>query len=269
MSDMCVHKTVFYSPSNEWQDRVVSMLDAAPLLDAEMSTEEESGTTQAKSASGSANTHKQATLRMEPSRVSVTERASGEEGRPSPRRQRRRLGDHEFSPDGLRQPSSSKDRGRRLSHTYSSLSPVNPIVGDYRSPSVDSSSDSEAELAGAVGQLSLNEDEQVRYHGKASGLHLLDCRERLDGRNEGGIWYVGFQVPVWLPYSTRPRRFPKARVWPAVIPNGRMIPEEEASHLPDDPIQERLLTLYFRHIHSAFPVIHKHAFFEAYKNGCV
>jgi hypothetical protein len=48
-----------------------------------------------------------------------------------------------------------------------------------------------------------------------------------------------------------------------------MIPEEEASHLPDDPIQERLLTLYFRHIHSAFPVIHKHAFFEAYKNGYV
>ncbi|KAH6910608.1 fungal-specific transcription factor domain-containing protein [Coprinopsis sp. MPI-PUGE-AT-0042] len=238
-------------PSNEWQDRVVMMLDGAPLLDTEMSPEvTHSSANQKKGASGATTTQKQNTMRSEPSRVSEAERTSGEEGRPSPRRQRRRLGDHEFSPDGLRQPSSAKDRGRRLSHTYSSLSPVNPIIGDYRSSSVDSSSDSEVELAGAVGQLSLNEDEQVRYHGKASGLHLLDCKERVDGRNEGGIW-----------------RFPKARVWPAVIPNGRMVPEEEASQLPDDPIQERLLTLYFRHIHSAFPVIHKHAFFEAYKNG--
>ena len=36
----------------------------------------------------------------------------------------------------------------------------------------------------------MNEDEQVRYHGKASGLHLLGAGEREDGRNEGGIWYV-------------------------------------------------------------------------------
>jgi hypothetical protein len=169
------------------------MLDGAPLLDTEMVVD--SGNTQTKGASGSSNTQKQMTMRLEPSRVSEAERTSGEEGRPSPRRQRRRIGDHEFSPDGLRQPSSGKDRGRRLSHTYSSLSPVNPIVGDYRSSSVDSSSESEVELAGAVGQLSLNEDEQVRYHGKASGLHLLDCKERVDGRNEGGIWYGGLLIP--------------------------------------------------------------------------
>jgi hypothetical protein len=51
-----------------------------------------------------------------------------------------------------------------------------------------SASDSEDEVVEAVGQLSLNEDEQVRYHGKASGLHLLGVEERVDGRNEGGIW---------------------------------------------------------------------------------
>lgn len=51
-------------------------------------------------------------------------------------------------------------------------------------------SGSEDELTGAVGQLSLNEDEQVRYHGKASGLHLLGNKERFDRRNEGGIWWV-------------------------------------------------------------------------------
>lgn len=64
--------------------------------------------------------------------------------------------------------------------------------GERRSSSpVESvSSMSEEELTGAVGQLSLNEDEQVRYHGKASGLHLLGDKERVDGRNKGGIWCV-------------------------------------------------------------------------------
>ena len=51
-------------------------------------------------------------------------------------------------------------------------------------------SEEEGEFAGAVGELSLNEDEQVRYHGKASGLYLLGKKERIDRRNEGGIWFV-------------------------------------------------------------------------------
>jgi hypothetical protein len=52
-------------------------------------------------------------------------------------------------------------------------------------------SDDEA-LTDAVGQLSLNEDAQVRYHGKASGLHLLGQKPRVDRRNEGGIWCAWF-----------------------------------------------------------------------------
>lgn len=79
----------------------------------------------------------------------------------------------------------------------------------------------EGGLAGAVGQLSLNEDKQVRYHGKASGLHLLARQagargrrgrrgrsedagvaeedgaaeeERGEGRNVGGIWLVFLAV---------------------------------------------------------------------------
>ena len=52
----------------------------------------------------------------------------------------------------------------------------------------DDDESGEDELALAVGQLSINEDLQVRYHGKASGLHLLNVRERDDGRSEGGIW---------------------------------------------------------------------------------
>lgn len=61
--------------------------------------------------------------------------------------------------------------------------------------SVSSGSDEE-DFAGAVGQLSLNEDDQVRYHGKASGLHLLGVKDRLDRRNEGGIWLVSPSLTV-------------------------------------------------------------------------
>jgi hypothetical protein len=39
----------------------------------------------------------------------------------------------------------------------------------------------------------LNEEREVRFHGQASGLHLLDVKDRVDGRNEGGIWLV-----VWF-----------------------------------------------------------------------
>jgi len=65
-------------------------------------------------------------------------------------------------------------------------------LGRRRSSSpLDSvSTESEGEVADAVGQLSLNEEEQVRYHGKASGLHLLGVKDRVDLRNEGGIWYA-------------------------------------------------------------------------------
>jgi hypothetical protein len=59
-----------------------------------------------------------------------------------------------------------------------------------RSASTTSTHSDEDDIMDAVGQLSLNEDEEVRYHGKASGLHLLGGKERVDLRNEGGIWSV-------------------------------------------------------------------------------
>jgi hypothetical protein len=48
----------------------------------------------------------------------------------------------------------------------------------------------EDSLVSEVGHLSLNEEREVRFHGQASGLHLLDVKDRVDGRNEGGIWSV-------------------------------------------------------------------------------
>jgi hypothetical protein len=84
------------------------------------------------------------------------------------------------------------------SHSHSSHSSSYPHSSFTRrlstssigSASSSTDEDGDSELTGAVGQLSLNEEEQVRYHGKASGLHLLGVNERVDARNEGGIWWV-------------------------------------------------------------------------------
>ena len=87
------------------------------------------------------------------------------------------------------------------------ISPRNPLSSSGTRPNPLSSNDTEdvsdeEEIPSALGQLSLNEDEQVRYHGKASGLYILDTNERVDGRNAGGIWYASFFPPlVFVFYS--------------------------------------------------------------------
>ncbi|KAE9408528.1 hypothetical protein BT96DRAFT_970469 [Gymnopus androsaceus JB14] len=112
------------------------------------------------------------------------------------------------------------------------------ISDEYRSES------DEDELAVATGQLSLNEDEQVRYHGKASGLHILGAKERVDDRNEGGIW-----------------RFP-------TVSSSRITMREDeedlTADLPSAEMQEHFLKVYFEHVHSFLPILHKRAFYQAF-----
>ncbi|KAK7469014.1 hypothetical protein VKT23_003510 [Stygiomarasmius scandens] len=131
---------------------------------------------------------------------------------------------------------------------------ITPTVGRPvpDSLSEDGSFPDDDEMLTALGQLSLNEEEQVRYHGKASGLHLLSSKDRSDHRNEGGIW-----------------RFPKARVWPPLPSMSRSISEDEeiASYLPPIELQEHLLSVYFTFVHPTFPVIHKHIFYDALRSG--
>ncbi|KAL0946295.1 hypothetical protein HGRIS_012543 [Hohenbuehelia grisea] len=146
--------------------------------------------------------------------------------------------------------SSQSPEQRRSSHSHSRGRVPSRL---RHTPSSVDTSDSDEELPGAVGQLSLNEDEEVRYHGKASGLYLLDGAERSDSRNQGGIW-----------------RFPKARVWPPVPEGHSPLPVSEDLHahkLPDPEVQEHLLELYFTYVHPSFPIIHKKTFFEAYTAG--
>ncbi|KAF8808141.1 hypothetical protein BYT27DRAFT_7190259 [Phlegmacium glaucopus] len=99
-----------------------------------------------------------------------------------------------------------------------------------------------------MGQLSLDENQEVRFHGDASGLHLLGRNQRTDDRNEGGVW-----------------RLPMARVWP---PSKFGIPtyplSQNAVDLPPQDTQDRLLDLYFTNIHPIFPVIHKTQFLTEY-----
>jgi hypothetical protein len=67
------------------------------------------------------------------------------------------------------------------------------------------------------------------------------------------------------------RRFPKARVWPP-LPSGSTAlngDDEYACRLPEPAMQDHLLDLYFTYVHPSIPVVHKRAFFEAYKTGYV
>ncbi|KAF8585649.1 hypothetical protein K439DRAFT_1409792 [Ramaria rubella] len=115
-----------------------------------------------------------------------------------------------------------------------------------------SSSSDDEEIASAVGQLSLNEDSQVRYHGQASGLHILGQSDRLDKRNEGGIW-----------------RFPKAGVWPRSVgrgPRDQIAAEWEArARFPSAEVQNNMLELYFAYVHPVLPVMQKAQFWREFR----
>jgi len=138
------------------------------------------------------------------------------------------------------------------------LSQTNATFKTLDSPATAPSEDEdeiegECDLQEAVGQLSLNEDEQVRFHGKASGLHLLAPRERTDGRSEGGIW-----------------KFPKAGVWPPLPPTGltKEVMELPISMPPLDE-QEKLLDLYWKYVHTALPIVYKQSFLDSFRRRSV
>lgn len=146
-----------------------------------------------------------------------------------PPAQKRRLDDSFYGPEGR------PDFSRMYTMDSGSTTNETPVTSD---------SDEGTE---AFGQLSLDERQEIRYHGKASGLHLLGRNERSDDGREGGIW-----------------NFPLVRLWNASYAPLTM---EEALDVgtPDPETQQRLLSLYFTYIHPAFPVIHKATFLNEYE----
>ncbi|KAG0702716.1 fungal-specific transcription factor domain-containing protein [Suillus ampliporus] len=139
---------------------------------------------------------------------------------------------------------------RRLDIPSTSSSPHQPNWHEMYT--MDALSDSTDDLNGpdtAFGQLSLDENQEVRYHGKVSGLHLLGRSSRLDSRNEGGIW-----------------KLPMARFWPSAKTNTIPAPPDEGViiSLPPLVVQDHLVDLYFTYAHPVFPVIHMGRFLREY-----
>ncbi|KAJ7246249.1 fungal-specific transcription factor domain-containing protein [Mycena haematopus] len=104
------------------------------------------------------------------------------------------------------------------------------------------------ECVEGMGALSLDEHQEVRFHGQTSGLYLLARSSRTDSRKEGGIWNL-----------------PMARVWPPLKDPSELVYEEDMKiELPPIHVQEHLLQLYFTYIHPVFPVLHKTRFLTEY-----
>ncbi|TNY20133.1 fungal-specific transcription factor domain-containing protein [Rhodotorula diobovata] len=111
--------------------------------------------------------------------------------------------------------------------------------GAGRARATQSPSEPLTELADVVGQLSLNENAEVRYHGRSSGLYLIAKSQR-------------FKEFFW--------RFPSAGVWPPADHGAvkteaeilRLVGAEDA--LPDMETQSQLLSAYWAYVHPHFPI---------------
>ncbi|KIJ37097.1 hypothetical protein M422DRAFT_33953, partial [Sphaerobolus stellatus SS14] len=192
-------------------------------------------------------------VRQHPSHPSLLALASAAADRGESPRQRRRI-DSSSSP----QTNAHFGTTHRTTGTPSLSPSPSSAPTDLRNSHISSDSDTDLSdrefLAAAVGQLSLNEDEQVRYHGPASGLHILHQNVRHDNRNEGGLW-----------------RFPKAGVWPrASRPRRTKKAEEEEwdvkrTVMPTVEEQGRLLELYFGYVHPVLPLLDEKAFWREYR----
>lgn len=119
-----------------------------------------------------------------------------------------------------------------------------------------------SELADVIGQLSLDENKEVRYHGRSSGLYLISKSSR-------------YQDFFW--------RFPKAGVWPpidrsansdsSVIRDSLAKSEEELVSatkayevMPDKRTSDHLLELYWTYVHPHMPLLYRSLFVRQYRN---
>ena len=170
------------SPSNEWQDRVTALLSSSiQSQNLRPIHSPASSPTHTSNAISLSDPHPPRHFQGQHPPIQLSHPSDGEHIR----RQRRRIdGDNGHSSRGgsvTRNDSASPGYSPRTDYASGS-----GYASGYMGASTDS--DSEDDVVDAVGQLSLNEDEQVRYHGKASGLYLLGFNAKEEARNEGGIW---------------------------------------------------------------------------------
>ncbi|EMD37552.1 hypothetical protein CERSUDRAFT_114195 [Gelatoporia subvermispora B] len=94
----------------------------------------------------------------------------------------------------------------------------------------------------AFGNLSMDENREIRYHGNSSGLHILAQGKRLDNRRLGGIW-----------------NFPMGKMWPGVSEIEDPIYVANMQ-LPPVHVQDRLIQLFFTYINPVLPIIDEESF---------
>ncbi|OBZ67197.1 Nitrogen assimilation transcription factor nit-4 [Grifola frondosa] len=118
---------------------------------------------------------------------------------------------------------------------------------DELSTTTDTDPDALDDCADAFGNLSLDENREVRYHGNSSGLHLLAQTDRTDNRNVGGIW-----------------NFPMARFWPGIDPGDVEQDANTAIALPPVNVQDHLVQVYFTYVNPSYPVVDRESFMAQY-----
>ncbi|SDA02837.1 BZ3500_MvSof-1268-A1-R1_Chr11-1g03181 [Microbotryum saponariae] len=135
------------------------------------------------------------------------------------------------------------------SYSLSADAELSPLGG--ANPGESEAMSSMSELADIVGQLSLNENSEVRYHGRSSGLYLISKSAR----------YKDF---FWS--------FPSAGVWPPAEGRVRKTEREilgldiAEDALPDKVTQQHLLDLYWTYVHPHFPIVYKVSFLRGYRH---
>ncbi|KAI5121297.1 hypothetical protein M0805_003766 [Coniferiporia weirii] len=132
-------------------------------------------------------------------------------------------------------------------------SPEDRTGTSFATRDVFSASDAEEKLEDeeAIGSLSVDEHDEIRYHAELSGMPLLDkLTDNPSARNSSGIW-----------------RLPMARTWPYAPMNLAELDDNEDNipvQLPPVEHQDLLIELYFTYIHPDLPVLHKPTFMGQY-----
>ncbi|CAG8548036.1 8887_t:CDS:2 [Ambispora gerdemannii] len=104
------------------------------------------------------------------------------------------------------------------------------------------------DLNDVMGVLSIDENNQVRYHGRSSGLYLLkkDNKEGVLRVQNQGVWLSGKVVASTNEFE--------------------LLKHPELTELPSQEIFDHLLEIYFTHVHPIMPIIYKPSFFNRLRN---
>ncbi|UZO29776.1 uncharacterized protein OCT59_023235 [Rhizophagus irregularis] len=119
-----------------------------------------------------------------------------------------------------------------------------PTLDGKDSPIID-------DLNEVMGILSIDENKQVRYHGRSSGLYLL----RKSDKYKDGI----------LSIKNRSNWGHQGEVI-ASTQNFDLLKRSELTELPSQEISDHLLELFFTHVHPILPFIYKPRFFDQLKD---